>query len=110
VREGQGDRGDAIAAVEADLNRLVQRLRGLSPAAWRSRRDVVADLLTRLEQATAELESRPPKPVPALPDYASANAVAVLGGDAIAAATERRDGSSVSRLGAWINGTLDQPQ
>lgn len=96
--------------VQADLSRLVQRLRGLSSAAWRSRRTVVDELLAGLEEITAKVEGRSPRPIPALADYARADAVAVLGGDAIAATGERGDAADFSGLTAWIQRTLGQTQ
>jgi hypothetical protein len=108
VPEGHQDPGDALAETEADLHRLVQRLRGLSPGAWRSRRTAVENLLAGLEKIAAELEGRPPRPVPEVQDYARGDAVAVVGGEAVAAAREMGDGANVSTLSAKIQRALDQ--
>jgi hypothetical protein len=65
----------------ADLDRLVRRLRGLSARAWQAagRRAAVFRLLEQLAAITA-----PGHTLPELPDYALADAVAVLGHDALA--------------------------
>jgi hypothetical protein len=95
-----------LTAVEADLDRLVQRLRGLSPSAWRSRQDVVDDLLSDLEQVTANLERRPSRPIPALPDYAKADAVAVLGADAVAGIVDSDESSRLDELARLVGQAL----
>lgn len=96
-----------LAEIEADLGRLVQRLRSLSPTAWRSRREVVTHLLTGLEQITAELEGRPPRPIPALPDHARADAVAVLAGDVVTEIDQLRTPARLSEVGRLIRYALD---
>jgi len=65
----------------ADLDRLVRRLRGLSPRAWQTagRRAAVHRLLEQLAALSA-----PDHRLPELPDFALADAVAVLGHDALA--------------------------
>lgn len=65
------------APVRPDLDQLVRRLRHLPPGAWPERRDAVRSLLVALAG---------PRPVPDLPDHALADAVAVIGSDAIVAA------------------------
>jgi hypothetical protein len=107
VPEGHQDPGDALAETEADLHRLVQRLRGLSPGAWRSRRTAVENLLAGLEKIAAELEGRRSRQVPALPDYARPDAVAVVGGDVIRELDQFRGAPSLSEVGGLIRCALD---
>jgi hypothetical protein len=69
-----------------DADRLVRRLRGLSPAAWArgDRQAVVRALAVDLAAVGA-----PGKLLPDLPDYALADVIAVLAHDAAAADAER---------------------
>jgi hypothetical protein len=68
----------------ADLDRLVRRLRSLSQAAWRSRREPVQAALAALVAMSVELEGRQ-MDVPKLPDHVLADGIAVIGGDVLAA-------------------------
>ena len=70
-----------LAVARDDLDRLVRRLRHLSPAAWRSRRAAVVALLERLADLGGTFAIWPERMLPDLPDHALADAVAVLGGD-----------------------------
>jgi hypothetical protein len=106
VQGSQADGGVEIAAIEADLSRLVRRLRGLSAAAWRSRKAPVEDLLAGLERFTAQLEGRPPRPLPEVPDYARADAVAVLAGDAVARLDEVGNLAGFSALSLLLERAL----
>jgi hypothetical protein len=107
VPAGHQDPGDAFAEVEANLGLLIRRLRRLSPNAWRSRRAPVEDLLAGLEKIAAQLEGRPPRPVPALPDYALADAVAVVGGDVVTQIDQLSGSPSLSEMGRLIRYALD---
>lgn len=69
-------------AVEQELDRLVRRLRHLPAREWPARREAVRTLL-------AELAA--PRVAPDLPDHALADAVAVIGREAIALATAARE-------------------
>jgi hypothetical protein len=69
---------DPVATGQSDLDRLVRRLRHLSPREWERRRDAVRATLEALAAMTA-----PGHELPVLPDHALADAVAVLGADAL---------------------------
>ena len=71
---------EPAAAARADLDRLVRRLRGLTARAWRSegRAETVQRLIVDLAAAGA-----PGREPPQVPDHARAEAVAVLGHDAL---------------------------
>jgi hypothetical protein len=64
----------------SDLDLLVRRLRGLSPSGWRAR-----DRAATVRRLVAELAAIGGEghPVPDLPEHALADAVAVLGADAL---------------------------
>jgi hypothetical protein len=79
-----------------ELERLVRRLRSLSPRAWASRRDVVRRLLDDLAALSA-----PGRRVPDLPDHALGDAVAVLGQDALS------DPETRERAAHLVRGALD---
>jgi hypothetical protein len=102
----RGDPDGPTAELEADLGRLVRRLMGLSPSAWPSRRSAVTDLLNEMERTTARLEGRPPKTLPAVPDHVLADAVAVVGGDAVGAAGRERD-ESMAEVRRFIKRLLE---
>lgn len=76
------------ARVQRELDRLVARLRHLSPAEWPVRRGAV---LTALSELAALGDALEPHQVPALPDHALADALAVIGGDALDAAQRSAD-------------------
>jgi hypothetical protein len=80
---GQDPRGE--------LDRLVRRLRGFSPRAWRA--DGRVESVSALLGALAALEGRP---APAVPGHALADAVAVLGHDALDAGHAERVGELVA--------------
>lgn len=67
----------SLPGVEAELDRLVRRLRHLPSGQWPARRPVVLTLLRRLAGGRV---------VPDLPDFALPDAVAVVGWEAIALA------------------------
>jgi hypothetical protein len=76
---------EALSLARGELARLVLRLRSLSQAAWRPRRKSVIAALARLAELSGLAEHRAVPPVPAVADHALADAVAVIGGDALAA-------------------------
>lgn len=77
-----GEAGDIdLPAARLDLERLVQRLRQLSPGAWRVRRAPAMALLDQLSEWGAAESNWPRTTVPALPDHALADALTVVGGD-----------------------------
>jgi hypothetical protein len=66
--------------VETDLDRLVRRLRGLSPRAWRT-----AGRRAAVDRLAAELVAlgEPGHRLPPLPDHALGDVVAVLATEAL---------------------------
>jgi hypothetical protein len=68
-----------------ELTRLVRRLRNLSPLARTARRDPIVFALRRLAELDALAEQRSLPEPPDIDDHAHADALAVIGGDAIAA-------------------------
>jgi hypothetical protein len=70
----------APSTVESDLDRLVRRLRGLSPRAWRAPGRRAA--LDRLAAALVAL-GEPGHELPPLPDHALGDVVAVLAAEAL---------------------------
>jgi uncharacterized coiled-coil protein SlyX len=92
--------------VRDDLELLVRRLRSLSPAAWRSRRTAVEELLAAMERLTAEAEQRPARPVPEVADHALADAVSVLGTDAIVAIEAKQDARRMATFGSKLTSAL----
>ena len=65
-----------------DLDRLVRRLRGLSPRSWQSHGRV--ETVRRLAADLVEIGGEGHQ-LPDVPDYALADVIAVLGADALAA-------------------------
>jgi hypothetical protein len=90
--------------VRSDLARLDRRLRSLSVSAWRSRRASIDALLEELVALTGEVEGRPQPQLPALPEYALADAVSVLAGDVLVA---NSTSSIVERLTGEVRAALD---
>jgi hypothetical protein len=99
------DRSLVLAA--ADLERLVRRLRRLTPQAWRPRREPAMALVVALTEIAARAERLPPRPAPRLPNHAVGDAVAVLGADALAALTVRPDRELLRLLAAELQAALD---
>jgi hypothetical protein len=81
----------------ADLDRLVRRLRAFSPEAVAARRGPISELLVALADLTA-----PGRHLPDLPDHALADAIAVLGHDALA------DDRARAALGGLLTAALDR--
>jgi len=71
----------------SDLDRLVRRLRGLTPLAWaaQDRRATILRLAEELAEVGAEGHRLPA----GLPDHAMADVIAVLGADAAAVDPEQ---------------------
>jgi hypothetical protein len=82
---------ERLSLARGELARLALRLRSLSPLAWRSRRKVVVATLNRLAELAGQAEHRELPLVPPVADYALADAVVVIGGDAIAALAAEPD-------------------
>jgi hypothetical protein len=86
-----------LAALEADLARLVRRLRGLSAGAWRERRAAVVILLEQLAAASAELENRALPSLPEVPNHVFPDALAVIGGDVVNSLNTEPDTACAAR-------------
>lgn len=91
-----------LAEVIGELNRLLKRLRSLSPAAWRPRRSSVLDLLDGLIDLSARFEGTTSHALPDLPDYALADAVAVTGFDCVDLVGATRDSAALGDLNRLI--------
>jgi hypothetical protein len=103
-----GEYDDRLELAATELERLVRRARGLTSRSWPTRRHAVETALTRMEQLGRERENRVGHPVPELPDYALADALAVLGGDVIESlARVPPDPAQLDRLLSEIRGALD---
>jgi hypothetical protein len=108
VLDAAGDDEAQIALLRQDLERLVRRLRGLSPLAWRTRRGPVQAALRDLEWTTASIESRPPATMPEIADHALGDALAVIGNDALVALSSSRDDEQVAVVARSLRFGLDQ--
>ncbi|HTW19089.1 MAG TPA: hypothetical protein VME70_02625 [Mycobacteriales bacterium] len=98
---------DRLVLARGDLARLVLRLRSLSPPAWRSRRKVVVSGLDRLARLSGRAEGREVPPVPPVAVHALADAVAVIGGDAIEALAGAPDEQLLTELVAVLREVLE---
>jgi hypothetical protein len=107
VSAAETDYDARLALAEAELERLVRRLRSLSAAAWRERRPPVLLALGRLAQLTALTEQRKLPVLPELADHALADAVAVIGGDVLVVLASRRDDSLLAELIVEIRAAMD---
>jgi hypothetical protein len=76
---------EQLALARGELARLVLRLRSLSLAAWRTRRKAALVAFGQLAELSAQAEHRRMPGLPKVADHALADAIAVVGGDAIAA-------------------------
>src|SRR3954447_22152099 len=92
---------DPDAGAEAELARLLRRLRSLSPRAWAAgeRRAAVAELAADLVALDPQAAGRP---LPEIADHAWADALTVLGADALAA------GADPERVLAAVRRTLER--
>jgi hypothetical protein len=93
--EGYGERVDLAAA---ELDRLIRRLRSLTTNAWRPREAAVRDALVQLVELDRAAERCEQRALPDLPVHALADAVAVVGGDALEALGRRPDGDLLDRM------------
>ena len=78
---------DPSLEVMSDLDRLVRRLRDLTPRAWAAEDRRAA--IRRLADDLAEIGGEGHRLPPDLPDHAMADVIAVLGADAEAVDPER---------------------
>jgi crotonobetainyl-CoA:carnitine CoA-transferase CaiB-like acyl-CoA transferase len=97
---------EALSLARGELARLVLRLRSLSPAAWRPRRKSVVIAVARLAELSGEAEQRAVPALPAIADHAFADAVAVIGGDALAALATRPDEGLLAAVVATMREAL----
>lgn len=98
---------ERLALAGGDLARLVLRLRSLSPPAWRSRRKAVVATLRRLAELSGRAEHRVLPAVPSVAVHALADAVAVVGGDAIAALAAGPDDDVLAAVVAALREALE---
>jgi hypothetical protein len=96
-----------LVLARGELARLVLRLRSLSPPAWRSRRKNVIATVDRLAALSGRAEQRAVPPVPSVAIHALADAVAVIGGDALAALTASPDDELLSEVVETVRSALD---
>jgi hypothetical protein len=94
-----------LSAAVTDLEKLVRRLRSLSPAAWRDRGRPVRETLSGLVALSSELEGRPLE-TPEVADHVLADAVAVIGGDVLSAAASGHP-AALSRAQELISSALN---
>jgi hypothetical protein len=98
---------ERLALARGELARLVLRLRSLSPPAWRTRRAGVLAALSRLAQLSGHAEDRAVPPLPTIADHALADAVAVIGGDAVATLGVRADDDLLTDVVAALREALE---
>jgi hypothetical protein len=96
-----------LVLARGELARLVLRLRSLSPPAWRSRRKAVVDTIGRLAEMSGRAERRDVPAVPVIAVHALADAVAVIGGDAIAALADSPDEDLLTEVVTALREALD---
>jgi hypothetical protein len=98
---------EQLALARGELARLVLRLRSLSPAAWRTRRKATLATFARLAEISATAEHRRMPALPKVADHALADAIAVVGGDAIAALATEPDADLLSAVVATLREALE---
>jgi hypothetical protein len=97
VDAGETDEARLVRAL-GDLDRLVQRLQRLSPAAWRSREAPVREALTEMASLDCRLAGVGPRRLPSdLPLHALADAVSVVGADLLTELRRDRDAALFDR-------------
>jgi hypothetical protein len=106
VNVADGGYDGHLALAGDELAELVRRLRSLSPQAWTPRRAGVQAAVARLAELVGRAEGHPTGPLPAIPDHALADALAVIGGDAIVALEADRDDDLLSTLLVELRDTL----
>jgi hypothetical protein len=108
VNAAETDYEARLALAEAELDRLVRRLRSLSPAAWRERRLPVVLGLARLAEVSARAEQRELPALPEIAEHALSDAAVVIGGDAVMALRTRQDDALLADVIGEIRGILDR--
>lgn len=102
--------GESFAArasvAAADLDKLVRRLRSLSPRAWQDRSATVRAALAGLVELSSELEGRALEP-PEVADHVLPDAVAVIGTDVLTTARRADDEAAVARMHELIKTALN---
>jgi hypothetical protein len=96
---------ELLGLAAAELNRLIRRLTQLTTRAWSTRREPVLRLIGELAALDAAVESTSLHEVPDLPDYALADATAVIGGDVLEALAASPDRPALDRLIAELRAT-----
>jgi hypothetical protein len=107
VSDVGGDYRERLALANDELARLVRRLRSLSRLAWLSRRGAVETALVRLGEIAAFVEKRTAPTLPIIADHALADAMAVIGGDAIAALEAVRDQEQLAAVTVSLRTALE---
>ncbi len=108
MTDGDPDYEHRLVLARGELARLVLRLRSLSPPAWRSRRKSAVAAVDRLADLSGRAEGRPVPPVPAIAMHALADAVAVVGGDVLAALSDSPDDDLLTAVVETIREALEQ--
>jgi hypothetical protein len=98
---------ERLALAGEELDRLLRRLRSLSPLAWRLRRPAVVAALDRLAELSTKAEDVPARSVPAVADHALPDAVAVIAGDALASLAEWPDEDLLAGVLVTLRVALD---
>ncbi len=98
---------ERLALARGELARLVLRLRSLSLPAWRTRRAGIVAALGRLAELSGCAEDRAVPTLPMIADHALADAVAVIGGDAVATLSVRTDEELLSAVVAALRDALE---
>jgi hypothetical protein len=107
VTDADGAYNEQLALATDVLARLVRRLRSLSRSAWLSRREAVEIALMRLVAITSRMEGLMPRALPSIADHALADAMAVVGGDALAGLEVTVDSSSLADVIAELRAALE---
>jgi hypothetical protein len=104
VAAGEGY-DELLGLAAGELNRLIRRMTQLTTRAWSTRREPVLRLIRELAALDAAVESTRQHEVPELPDYALADATAVIGGDVLEALALSPDRPTLDRLIAELRAT-----
>jgi hypothetical protein len=98
---------ERLARATADLTRLERRLRALSAAAWVPRRAVVLAILVQLADLSAFADGRERQGLPPIADHAIADALVVLGGDAVESLAAKPDDGILTSVIELLEGALE---
>jgi hypothetical protein len=101
------DNRERLARLEADLERLTNRLRGLSTLAWSSRRGPVLNSLRQWVETATRLDGHALRAVPAIEDHALGDAVAVVGRDTLDALRRSQDSAELQRTETVFHKLMD---